>query len=92
LRRLYPDRQVAGCLVPESVLVRTLSATTPNLGGVTVETTVQKTLIDVSRPKSIVARAGGQLVNRLRGNISFPRQTLERTTDLDCGRVSDAGQ
>jgi hypothetical protein len=70
-------RQPAGIFVPTEVLAaRDLNAGTATAGGVTIEMTIQKSLIPVLRNRSVTASLGASIFEGLRGNVSIPRQTV----------------
>ncbi len=73
--------QPAGYWVPTSILAgrRDLSAGTPGAGGVTIETSVEKSLIPVLRKRSAVVALGATVLADLVSNISFPRQLTPAT-------------
>jgi HK97 family phage major capsid protein len=83
-RRL--DRTPRGFFMPEEILARPmrrdLSVTvppgltpSPSTGGLTVQLTVEPSLIEVLRNRAVVARAGATMMGGLVGNLSMPRQT-----------------
>jgi hypothetical protein len=62
LARVY-KREPAGVFIPSEVLAvptRDLSAGTPSAGGVTVQTTVDKSLIPVLRNRSVTVGMGAK--------------------------------
>jgi HK97 family phage major capsid protein/HK97 family phage prohead protease len=72
-------REVRGLLIPVDVLRhfnRDLTVGSATAGGHTVATDLLAgSFIDLLRKKSIVQRAGAQVLNGLVGNIAIPRQT-----------------
>lgn len=74
LERVY-QRPPRGVYVPYEVLTRDLSVGNPAAGGVTVETTIQRSLIPFLRARSVVVGLGATVLEDLVGNCKFVRQT-----------------
>jgi HK97 family phage major capsid protein/HK97 family phage prohead protease len=72
-------REVRGIMIPVDILRhfrRDLTVGTATAGGHTVATDLLAgSFIDLLRKKSVVQRAGAQVLNGLNGNIAIPRQT-----------------
>jgi HK97 family phage prohead protease len=62
-------------LMPLAISARDLSAGVPAAGGVTIQLTVEPTLIAYLRNKMALGRAGATMMGGLTSNISLPRQT-----------------
>jgi len=70
-----------GVWVPVSILAgrRDLTAGAPGAGGLTIQTTVERSLIPVLRKRAAVVALGATVLEDLVGNISFPRQITPAT-------------
>lgn len=72
-------REVRGILIPVDILRhsrRDLTVGTPTAGGNLVETDLLSgSFIELLRKKSVVQKAGAQVLNGLVGNIAIPRQS-----------------
>jgi len=68
--------QPAGYWVPTTILAgkRQLSAGVPGAGGITIQQTVEPSLIPVLRRRSVVASLGATILENLQGDLRFPRQ------------------
>lgn len=76
LSRVF-NRPPAGVFVPAEVLAkRDLVAGTPSAGGVTIQETVEPSLIPVLRNRSVVVAMGATVLEGLQGNVRFPRETV----------------
>jgi HK97 family phage major capsid protein len=87
-----------GFFMPDFALIpgrRDLQVGVPNLGGVTVQTTVDTELIPLLRNKMVVLQAGARLMTGLTGNFSMPRQNAAATvtwgTEISAITESDQG-
>jgi HK97 family phage major capsid protein/HK97 family phage prohead protease len=77
----FLGREPSGFFVPDIALMppdfaqRDLQASVAGAGGVTVQLTVEPSLIAFLRNKTVVGRAGAVMMGGLTSNISLPRQT-----------------
>jgi HK97 family phage major capsid protein len=76
-------RQPMGFFMPEFALVpevrADLAAASNNLGGFTIQTTVEPSLIPYLRHKMVLGRAGATMMGGLVGNMALPRQITAAT-------------
>lgn len=68
-------REPSGFFVPDIALTRDLSAGVAAAGGVTIQLTVEPTLIQYLRNKTVIGAAGATMMGGLTSNVSLPRQT-----------------
>jgi HK97 family phage major capsid protein len=77
-------RSPEGFFLPEFAIAQMsqrsdLVAGTNNLGGFTIQTTVEPSLIPLLRNKMVVGRAGATMMGGLVGNMALPRQITAAT-------------
>jgi HK97 family phage major capsid protein len=68
-----------GFYVPDWALTRDLTVSPPSTGGVSVQTTVEPSLIPLLRNRTAVLQAGARYISGLVGNLSMPRQNAPAT-------------
>jgi len=68
-----------GFFMPDWALTRDLTVSPPATGGVTVQTTVEPSLIPLLRNRTAVLQAGARYMSGLQGNLSMPRQNAPST-------------
>jgi HK97 family phage major capsid protein len=78
LARIHGE-QPQGFFAPDFIAGRDMVVGTPNLGGVTVQTTVEPEVIPLLRNQMVVLKAGARLMTGLVGNMSLPRQNAAAT-------------
>ena len=78
LKSLNRSRQVVGVLIPPQILNRDL--TVGGTPGVSVQTSVEPTILPVLRAKTICGKLGARLLDGLTGpNLKLPRATIGAT-------------
>src|SRR5260221_148267 len=83
-------RQPAGFFMPDFAFTRQLSAGVPSAGGLTIQNTIEPSLIELLRNLVITGKAGATMMGGLVGNLSMPRQTGAATATWEAENAAIA--
>jgi HK97 family phage major capsid protein len=76
---LISGQDPQGFYVPDWFLTRDLTAGVPATAGLTIQTTVEPSLIPLLRNRTAVLQAGARYISGLQGNLLMPRQNAPST-------------